>query len=63
MVALFDFVLSVTEAALMLTLVLAGIVDGAVNVAGAPLALVAGLMEPQAGEHTVPFCVTVQFNP
>ena len=62
-VALFDFVLSVTEAALMLTLVLAGNVEGPVNVAAAPLAVVVGLTVPQAGEHTVPFWVSVQLNP
>lgn len=63
MVALFDFVLSVTEAALMFTTALAGIVVGPVNVAATPLAVVVGFTVPQAGEHTVPFWVTVQFNP
>lgn len=63
MVALFDFVLSVTEIAFKLTLVLAGNVEGPVNVAAVPLAVLEGLTVPQAGEHTVPFWVTVQFSP
>ena len=63
MVALFDFVLSVTETAFTFTLVLAGNVEGPVNVAAVPLAVLEGLTVPQAGEHTVPFWVTVQSNP
>ena len=55
MVALFDFVLSVTEIAFKLTLVLAGNAEGPVNVAAAPLAVFEGLTVPQAGEHTLPF--------
>jgi hypothetical protein len=62
-VALFDFVLSVTEIAFKLTLALAGNEGGAVNFAAAPLAVLEGLTVPQAGEHTLPFWVTIQFKP
>lgn len=63
MVALFDLVLSVTEAALTRTLVLAGNVEGPVNVVAAPLAVVVGLRVPQAGAQAVPFWVSVQLKP
>lgn len=63
MVALLDFVLSVKEIAFRFTMTLAGNVEGAVNVVAAALAVGVGLTVPQAGEQTVPFWVSVQFNP
>ena len=55
-VALLDFVLSVADVAVMVTLALAGTVDGAAYVVGAPLAVVAGVTVPQtAGVHAAPF--------
>jgi hypothetical protein len=62
-VALEDFVVSAAAMALRVTPVFAGTVAGPVKVAGAPLAVVAGLTVPHPGEQTVPFCVSVQFKP
>src|SRR6516225_9139630 len=54
---------SVTEAAVRTTVRLAGSAAGALYVAGLPLAVLLGLIEPHAGEHGAPFCVSAQVTP
>jgi nitrous oxidase accessory protein NosD len=63
MAALVDFVVSATEVAFSVTAAFDGTVLGGVYAVGAPLAVVAGLTVPHAGEQAVPFCVKVQLNP
>jgi hypothetical protein len=54
-VAAADLVPSVTEVAVRVTVALVGTVLGAAYVVGVPLAVSAGVIVPQAGEHAVPF--------
>jgi hypothetical protein len=54
---------SAAAVALRVTAALAGSAAGAVKVVGAPLAVLAGLTVPHAGEQFVPFCVSVQLTP
>jgi len=61
-VALADFVVSVTEVAVTVTIAGVGTAAGAVYVVGAPLAVLAGLNVPHV-EHGVPLCETVQLTP
>ena len=60
MVADADFVLSAADVAVTVTVGLAGNVVGAVYVAGAPLAVLAGAIVPHPGVHDAPPCVSVQ---
>jgi len=46
---------SATEVAVTVTVALVGTVLGAAYVVGVPLAVLAGVIVPQAGEHAVPF--------
>ena len=63
MAALADLVVSATEVAFSVTAALAGTALGAVYVVKAPLAVVAGLTVPHAGEQAVEFCVKLQLKP
>jgi len=58
-----DLVLSATDVAVTLNCIFAPTAAGAVYTAEAPLAVLPGAIEPQPGEHPVPFCVSVQFTP
>lgn len=63
MVALADFVLSVAEVAVIVTLAGFGTAAGAAYIVDVPLAVVVGMMVPQtAAGHAVPFCVSVQLT-
>jgi hypothetical protein len=61
-VALCDFVVSVAEAAVIVTVAGFGSVAGAVYVVAIPLNVLPGSTVPQV-EHAAPFCVMVQFTP
>ena len=63
MVALADLVPSVTDVAVRVIVGLVGTVPGAAYTVGVPLAVLAGVIVPHAGEHAVPFCVSVQQAP
>jgi len=58
-----DFAVFSTDVAVTVTVPLAGIVAGAMYVAGAPLAVLAGAIVPHPGEHAAPPCVRVQVAP
>jgi hypothetical protein len=58
-----DLVASETDVAVTVTAGFAGTVAGAVNVAGLPLNVTAGAIEPQPGEHGTPACDSVQLTP
>ena len=62
-VALADLVGSATEVAVNVTVALDGNALGAMNVVGAPLAVVAGLTVPQAGEQALEFWERLQLKP
>jgi uncharacterized cupredoxin-like copper-binding protein len=62
-VTLADLVGSATEIAFTVTVLFAGTALGGVYVEGAPLAVVAGLTAPHAGEQAVPFWVRLQLTP
>jgi hypothetical protein len=54
---------SVTEVAVSVTVAFAGIAGGAVYAVGVPLAVLAGEIVPQPGEHEAPFWVRAQVTP
>lgn len=58
-----DFVASVTEVAVTVTVLPVGTAAGAVYVVAAPLAVVAGLKLPQGADDPVELQVTVHFTP
>jgi hypothetical protein len=58
-----ELVGAVAEAAVRVTVRLAGSAGGALYVAGLPLAVPAGLTMPHAGAHGAPFWVSAQVTP
>jgi hypothetical protein len=58
-----DFVVSVTEVAVIVNKGYAGTVAGAVKVTATPLAELVGDMVPHPGEQATPFCVKVHVTP
>lgn len=58
-----DLVPSATDVAVMITIAFVGTVLGAAYVVGVPLAVLAGVIVPHAGEQAVPPCVSVQLTP
>jgi hypothetical protein len=63
MVALLNFVGSVLETALTLTLGFGGNAVGPLNSEVSGVEVVSGFIVPHAGEQLAPFCVSVQFSP
>lgn len=62
-VAELALVVSAADVAVTVTVAREGTVAGALYVAGAPLAVVAGVIVPQPGEQAVPPCVRVHVTP
>jgi hypothetical protein len=58
-----DFVESVTEVAVRITVGFPGTASGPVYVVESPLAVSVGVTVPHPGEHAVPPCVRLQITP